>query len=193
MYTQASGYSIDHESITIMPLGTGREGQNKSDTCLLLRFASDVKPYMEIKGWCPEEWRFEAFGEDADVKAHELEPFEENQFMFFNDFKMELYRFEWGRAGERGDREPKVKPNIGIQLEVPVRYIYKTIFEQVKEEFLGAQGRLKRGIEAGISFVSWQVTHPANFQEEAKKLMRLAAEDAGIKRSRTGTFPWSAE
>jgi hypothetical protein len=149
MYTQAWGYSVDHESITVMPLGKGREGQNKSDTCLLLRFESDLNPYMQVihgphdsgsmktsmltallckesdqricemfrphtigenfqfrdisqdwdqfaaalspKEWRPEEWCFEAFGEDADVKAHELEPFQKNLFMFFNDFKMKLY------------------------------------------------------------------------------------------------------
>jgi len=150
--------------------------------------ASALKPNV----WRPEEWGFHSFGDAADQKAHELEPIEKDLFMFFNNFKMTLY--QWGqRAGGQGQREPKVLPKFGNQMQVPVRYVYATILKRGVEEALGSDGRLNRGIHAGISFVRWQITHPANFPKAAQKLMRLAAGDAGINESSTGESFMSRE
>ena len=228
-----------------MPLREG-ERQNKADTCLLLRLASDLSPYLDImKGrepnstktsmlsallqqesdqairqmfrphivgdfqftdapenwdelaaalvpdtWRREDWMFDAFGHAAAEKAHKLTPANRNRFIFLDDFKMKLYDFEWnldGEGGGGGGREPTARPSIGAPLHVPVLHIYAIILEEVKEEALGAQGRLFKSIQRPISRIHWQVTHPANFAPGAKELVRQSAEAAKIKTSHTGS------
>ena len=175
--------SKDHGQIRSRPLlERGKSEGHKADTCLLLKLKPSVleRPAQ----WSREDWEVQAFGEDADQKAHDLPASDKDRVMFFKDFKMELYS-HFQRRDNRGD-VPKVKPSIGIELPIPVRSIFAIILEEIKNEAIGPGGRITTGMRAKISSIHWQITHPANLRTEAQQVMRLAAQDAGIKSSHTG-------
>lgn len=109
--------------------------------------------------------------------------------MFFDDFKMRLYGYRGGDGGGAG-RGPMVKPKIGRKLDVPVTCLYEMILAKVKEEALGAEGRITKDGRP-IRMIHWQLCHPANWPPEAKKLLRLSAENAGIKTTYTGTVRYN--
>lgn len=125
-------------------------GTTKARTCILLMLKDQsVVPQT----WRASDWRFEAFGDKALEDAHKLtEKGSTDTFIYIDNFKMSLYGFR-GHDGDggtsaghhRGWYSPKVLPRIGLtSLRVPVQDLYTVIFEQIKKDAFGDEGRLTK-------------------------------------------------
>ncbi|UYV62753.1 HSPA12B [Cordylochernes scorpioides] len=118
---------------------------------------------------------FHSFGHSARDHFHDLEPGEAARWMYFECFKMDLYRAEVivlsstvGLSRESTLRAANGKPQLALK-----------VLELVLRHF----GSLAaRELEVSASELSWVLTVPTLWRQPARQLMRAAARRAGLDR-----------
>ena len=165
--TAATGYAIAQlppagspiSSARVFPFKPGDRGASATEknlTAVLLAAGDDL--------------RVLAFGRAARRRFHEMEPEEARGYLFLEQFKMAL-----SRAG-RGPLLERTVHALGADVAVPLVLAVAKVLEAVRLE---AADRLA-ALSVQPDAVTWVVTVPAIWSDEAKAFMREAALRAGI-------------
>ena len=119
--------------------------------------------------------------------AHDSDP---DDIMFFEDFKM-ILKAPLYRRGPGAPPEDRymVQPKIGLKQPQSVELLMQRIFEQIKDQAL-AHG--KKHSSTPIREVTWVLTVPVIWSDDARDLMKKAAEKAGLTNVLMLSEPWAA-
>ncbi|KAJ8297634.1 hypothetical protein KUTeg_024165 [Tegillarca granosa] len=158
--TTYSGYAFSMKSNQTQIFCPHWKGSNyqsmKTPTCLLLD--SDQK--FDSFGYVAQDRYAEITGED-----------QQDSWYYFKNFKMKLHSKK--HPMKRGT---KLMEEGGKSL--PAMKVFSTSIRYLKEEF--EKEKKKQGKKVHDEEITWVLTVPAIWDEEAKQFMRVAAEEAGI-------------
>ncbi|XP_053385546.1 heat shock 70 kDa protein 12B-like [Mercenaria mercenaria] len=163
-FSFAHDYKTDRRKadISYWYSGTGSLATQKTPTCILIR---------------PDGKTVEAFGYEAEDMYEDKHGRGEGQdYYFFKHFKMKLHQKLTKKIDLQmtlEDESKKTLPAIQV-FALAIKYLKENLLERVKDTQLD-------DIESDIS---WILTVPAIWRDEAKQFMKEAAEQAGIPKER---------
>ncbi|XP_048778297.2 heat shock 70 kDa protein 12A-like [Ostrea edulis] len=157
------------------------------------KFPLDSPKYIYIKSWNEEagssclpsekapscvllraNGEFKSFGYKAEKEYNEISSEGQmEEWHFFKHFKMILHN------EENLSSETMLKDSRGY--EMPAKLVFTHCIRFMKEDLLKMVKKKKLEAAYTVNDIRWVLTVPAIWEEPAKKFMREAAEDAGIK------------
>ncbi|KAL3857846.1 hypothetical protein ACJMK2_012476 [Sinanodonta woodiana] len=136
----------------------------KTKTCVLLKKNGELDSFGERA----EKKFSREFDEDRNLAY--------DNWFFYNNFKMVLYRENFTAADDCGNR---YKAEDYFSRHTPLKDVMSKFIQGLKEDCFQRFCK-QRNIQINEDKIRWVITVPAIWNEDAKSVMRTAAEMAGI-------------
>ncbi|KAJ3433746.1 alpha kinase/elongation factor 2 kinase [Anaeramoeba flamelloides] len=156
--THEGNINIPHSNIKKIKLDYNDENF-KTNTAILFKKAYGNK------------WEPNLFGKEAEKKYLKLRPKERNNYQFFKNFKMKLYKND--------EKDPKIKSYSGVKWELT--RVLSGLFQFVAQKFVDSyQESTKKTLNLNEHSVQWVLTVPAIWEDQSKEIMRKAFYKSGL-------------
>ncbi|KAJ6248349.1 alpha kinase/elongation factor 2 kinase [Anaeramoeba flamelloides] len=156
--THEGNINISHSNIKKIKLDSNDENF-KTNTAILFRKAYGNK------------WEPIFFGKEAEKNYLKLRPKERNNYQFFKNFKMKLYKND--------EKDPKIKSYSGVKWELT--RVLSGLFQFVAQKFVDSyQESTNKTLNLNEHSVQWVLTVPAIWEDQSKEIMRKAFYKSGL-------------